>query len=129
MSSSLPAFDEPDTQEHQATGTAGLVSMGVSTSCNPVHSNTTNNNNTHDVKTMFKSDNIRSPAPRHHSSVVEQCFRKAQVVGSNPTGGFVALHRATSRLIALSRYLQRFTIIRRRSRRAIVAAPRCAVSR
>lgn len=58
-----------------------------------------------------------------------QCFRKAQVVGSNPTGGFVALRRTTSRLIALSRYLQGFTIIRRRSRRAVVAAPRCAVSR
>ena len=111
VSSSLPAFDEPDTQEHQATGTAGLVSMGVSTSCNPVHSNTTDNPTTHDVKTTFKSDNIRSPAPRHHSSVVEQCFRKAQVVGSSPTGGFVALRRTTSHRVAPIHYSQGFMII------------------
>lgn len=30
------------------------------------------------------------PLRRHPSSVVEQRFRKAQVVGSNPMGGFIA---------------------------------------
>ncbi len=35
-SSSLPAFDEPDTKTHQATGTCDLVSMDVSTSSSPV---------------------------------------------------------------------------------------------